>query len=753
MMKKKGILFVLSSALLFSCASLSPSVSSPSSEESKETSSKKEESSESSEVSSEKESSEETSKEESSSEEESEESQSSEQSISQESQTSEEEKAKLYLYDADSHLYCVDGVRKNNPYLKTYRLKDEEDVPYIDIDEFRNIYKNAYTDYKFRGFKKVDEGIYSLYSPMGGEVRFDCKAQKISINDVGKLNYDFGHQNGDVFNDVCLDWRFLKGSDKSKYIVPSKGVEIDLAKYNLRIIDHDGHLYVSLSLINFLIVRPNQRSICYNGRDYFADNLLGDAGLTRAYSGNKGACISIQKSKISRYHFDMVDKKDGESYHFLANGVATTFGKTTTCDLVMKNDGTCTLKTNDGDLMPTFDFKGNWEKDGEDFLSFSLSPTEEDSILSSFSETIDLSEKTYYRAEKRSASMAKAHYYDLCLDFDYLYGEKSFHKYSSADEFFALKGFKPNLLSLDNATYYDTLSKLLMGEDFGDSHVTLRNEGFASKDYKKNLGEYTSYSGKRLKDYQDAAKRVGTVRANFEGYQFSGETASMFLPNFGGAYKEGLSKAVLQNKYSGEEEGKYEKIGKAAFNDMMIGLGYFLNDIVKNPAIKNVVLDVSGNLGGYAMWIPYVMAIFTDDPYITFTNSIDNSIVETHYKADLDGDGVFGGEKDTFKGKYNFYVATAGASYSAGNIFPTMVKDSGIAKVIGEKTGGGCCGVFARTDLTGYLYQYSGNIAFPHKENNSFIIAEDGLEPDIKMDLETFTDIKKLDAALKELPK
>lgn len=746
MKKNKTLLLVLSSAFLFSCASLSPSVSSSSSKDSVASSSK-EESSVSSFDSSEEESSGESTSEESS------ESETKEESSSQEGSSSEEEKTNLYLYDASSHLYCVDGVSKNNPYLKTYRLKDEEDVPYVDVDEFRSIYKNAYTDYKFRGFKKADEGVYSLYSPMGAEVRFDCKTQKIAINDVGRLNYDFGHQNGDIYNDVCLDWRFLKGSDKSKYIVPPKQVEIDLGKYNLRIVDHDGHLYASLSLMNFLIAWPNQRSICYNGRDFFADNMLGDAGLARAYSGNKGACISIQKSKFSRYHFDRVEKKDGESYHFLASEVATTFGKTTTCDLIMKNDGSCTLRTNDGDLMPTYDFKGSWKKDGEDFLSFSLSPVEEDSIQSSFSETIDLSDKTYYRVEKRSASMAKAHYYDLCLDFDYLYGEKSFHKYDSADEFFTLKGFKPNLLSLDNATYYDTLSKMLLGEDFGDSHVTLRNEGFASKDYKKNLGEYTSYSGKRLKDYQEAAKRVGTVRANYDGYQFSGETASMFLPNFSGAYKEGLSKAVLQNIYSGEEENKYEKIGKAAFNDMIIGLGYFLNDIVKNPAIKNVVLDVSGNLGGYVMWVPYLMAIFTDDPYITFTNSIDGSVVESHYKADLDGDGVYGGEKDTFKGKYNFFVATSGASYSAGNIFPTMVKDSGIAKVIGEKTGGGCCGVFSRTDLTGYLYQYSGNIAFPHKENNSFVVAEDGLEPDIKMDLETFTDIKKLDAALKELPK
>ena len=153
------------------------------------------------------------------------------------------------------------------------------------------------------------------------------------------------------------------------------------------------------------------------------------------------------------------------------------------------------------------------------------------------------------------------------------------------------------------------------------------------------------------------------------------------------------------------------------------------------------------------MWVPYIMAVMTDDPYLSYLNSVDGSIVEAHYQADLDGDGVFGGPKDTFKGKYNFYIATYGASYSAGNIFPTMSKASGIAKIIGAKTGGGCCAVASRCDLTGYLYQDSGNLAFPYNDNGKYRVAEDGIEPDIVMDLETIADCAKLDIALKNIAK
>ena len=43
---------------------------------------------------------------------------------------------KISLYKAASHLFVNDANEKNNPFLKTYRHKDHEDVPYVDLDEF-----------------------------------------------------------------------------------------------------------------------------------------------------------------------------------------------------------------------------------------------------------------------------------------------------------------------------------------------------------------------------------------------------------------------------------------------------------------------------------------------------------------------------------------------------------------------------------------------------------------------------------------
>lgn len=663
------------------------------------------------------------------------------------------EDKKIYLHDDQSLFFSVDGNAKNNPYLKTFRHKDKEDVPYVDVDEFRQVFRFAYTDYKIRGFTRLEDGRYRLYSPVGGEILFDCASQKVTIQDVSKANYDFGHPNNGLYNDACLEWRFLKESKKTAFVKNPKPVEIDLNRYQLGIVDQDGHLYAPLSLVNHLIARTNSRSVSYNGRDFYADNLLGDAGLARAYSGKNGACISLQRSKFSRYHYDVVTPGEGEAYHYRAENVTPNIGKTTTCDLVFKTDGTCTAKTADSPLMPTFDFVGTWTKEG-DMLSYQMKPADEEGMLEPTSDTIDLGDRSYYRVTTRSRSMAIAHYYDLCLDFDYIYGEKVFHGYASADELISRKGLKDALLSTDTATYYNALGKFLMADEMGDSHVTLRNEGFASLNPKRNLGgDFVPMAGSRQTNYEAAVARIGGIRSGVENYQISGETASILVPAFSGAYKEGVSKAMLQNVYTGDDANKMSKIGRAMMNDLIVGLGYFMNDVVKNENVKNIVFDLTTNLGGYVMWVPYFMAIITDDPTVTYINSIDGSIIESHYHADLDGDGVFGGPKDTFKGKYNFYVAAAGASFSAGNLFPTMVKNGKFATVIGERTAGGACGVASRADLTGYLYMDSGHIGFMEKQGQNYRLSEDGVEPDIVMDINTIADCAKLDAALKNLAK
>ena len=105
--------------------------------------------------------------------------------------------------------------------------------------------------------------------------------------------------------------------------------------------------------------------------------------------------------------------------------------------------------------------------------------------------------------------------------------------------------------------------------------------------------------------------------------------------------------------------------------------------------------------------------------------------MEYHYKTDLDQDGVYGSSKDTFKDKYKFFVLTTGASFSCGNHFPSICKDSGIAKIIGDRSAGGSCTISSISNMSGYRYNSSsGNVSLM-KQGDGYIHNDAGVTPDI----------------------
>ena len=144
------------------------------------------------------------------------------------------------------------------------------------------------------------------------------------------------------------------------------------------------------------------------------------------------------------------------------------------------------------------------------------------------------------------------------------------------------------------------------------------------------------------------------------------------------------------------------------------------DQITANPAIKNVVIDLTVNGGGENDSLPVLEAYMTDDPIHTCYNRLTNLTYEVHYDVDLDYDGVFG---DTYKDDYNFYVMTSSFSFSCGNYFPTVCKEKGMATLIGQRSGGGTCPVCSLTTSYGTIFRSSGKYqlgtwATDHFENN-----------------------------------
>ena len=141
----------------------------------------------------------------------------------------------IYLHDAYSHLYVSSDVPADNPFLKTYRHKKHEDVPYVDLDEFQHVRRYLDPSLKFHSFTKLQDGRYDLASSYFGHCYFDVKAQKAEIVEAEAFYGELSRPNGSLYFDPCLDFPYLQGSPKSKYLTKGGNVVYDLAKFDAKL--------------------------------------------------------------------------------------------------------------------------------------------------------------------------------------------------------------------------------------------------------------------------------------------------------------------------------------------------------------------------------------------------------------------------------------------------------------------------------------------------------------------------------------
>ena len=96
---------------------------------------------------------------------------------------------------------------------------------------------------------------------------------------------------------------------------------------------------------------------------------------------------------------------------------------------------------------------------------------------------------------------------------------------------------------------------------------------------------------------------------------------------------------------------------------------------------------------------------------------------------DTNLDGRFDDE-DGYGGQYNFYILTTGASYSCGNALPYFAQQRNLAKIIGEKPGGGDCVVGTYLDAYGRVGAISGFKQLGVMERDTFVSNETAVTVD-----------------------
>ena len=673
-----------------------------------------------------------------------------------------EENQPISLYQNDSKLYLTSTEEKLAFPVKTYRHQDFGEAPFIDVGELMTAYY-AFVEYA-RSFSEVSKGVFKLTRPSGdknGSILFDANEQKITITNAAGIYTDvFGLNNG--YGDFGAGASLIRGSSKTKIVKQGTQRVIDLANYGYRMVAQDGKLFVPASLLSGLLFVPATSGLTYNGHDYFVRQSLENMDVfPLAFSSSAGFAMVSSGGTTKQFYKPVAVLNETEAHRYEAV-LNLSSDQNRKVELVLNKDGTGKLKSNDSPVMPTVDLTvTSWSEDEEIITMVLEQMMMGVSVGTPRRVRIRKDDSTFFGQKKRSESIAQDNYRGICFALDLNFGLKEFKNIKTFDEYFTEKGRKEGLLSLDPETYQDAVARFI-ATDFDEMHSVAMEQSYYG-DFDKlayfsskttDSEGFVGYQGERTRKFYSELirlKQIYDLAENArETYEVKNNTAVLKFDSF--AYRDSL--AYNNEAYQTES---YEKAQSAYFkgwsnNNTYKAIAIAFNDILKNTSIKNIVFDVSMNTGGEVRVMPLLSAFYNKDPNLVIQNNIDGSIIDLHYEADLDGDGEYATDSDTFEGKYNFYFLTGGLSFSCGNAFPTMAKNSKKAKVIGELSAGGSCMVNAFVTLDGLAYNTSSSYQFMlDNGDGNYVYNENGVPLDNPLSLVDAFNMQKLDTFLNGL--
>ena len=672
----------------------------------------------------------------------------------------EDEYRPISLHQSDSRVYLVSTDEKAAFPIMTYHHKDFGDAPFLEMGQLMVPFF-SFAEYT-RKFEQVSENVYKFSRPSGdknGYILFDADKQEITIVNAAGIYVDlFGNNNG--FGDYGAGAKLVRGSSKTKMLKEGTPRVINLKQYGYRIESQDGRLYVPASLLGGLLFAPATSGLTYNGHDYFVRQSLENIDVSPlAYSSSRGFALVSAGGTVKQSYKPVAVKSDSEAYRYLGkNNIGS---KQTDIDFVLNKDGTGKIESTEDSIMKQVEYDVKWSEDGDIITMVIVKLMMGDPIGTPRTIRIRKDDSSYYGLKTRSESLALDNYRGLCFDLDLNFGLKEFKGITSFDEYFTLKGRKEALLSTDPETYQDAVARFIY-TDFDEMHSAGSDQSYYGNfddgvyfSAKANDSEgHEGYMGSRNRDFISSIQRLAGLydkaENQRESYEVYNETAILKFDSF--YYKEPLKYNDDSYKTETYEAAQTTYFSGWSKQNTYKSFAVAFNDIAKNTNIKNIVFDVSLNTGGEVRVMPLLAAFYNKDPNIIVKNNIDGSIIDLHYEADLDGDGEYATETDSFEGKYNFYFMTGAVSFSCGNAFPTMAKNSKKAKIIGEISGGGSCMVDAFVTLDGLTFNTSSAYQFMlDNGDGSYVYNENGVPLDYPYTLDDAYNKQKLNTFLNGL--
>ena len=315
---------------------------------------------------------------------------------------------------------------------------------------------------------------------------------------------------------------------------------------------------------------------------------------------------------------------------------------------------------------------------------------------------------------KRPEDIARQSYADLCFTFDYFFGHPGV---SVLDEALAQKGLDQALLDLGEKG--SALRDSLLSTDFGeyaaamtelfsiylfDGHTLftgglqlMQEPAFASSDAAKEmafLGFPTYYLQSPLIMKQLRNESIPLMRKAAWGdemYREYGSTAIIRLDSFM------PDEEAWADYYDGKGDFPEDSLG-------MVVSG--LRRASENPAIKNILLDLSCNGGGSPDVMMAILALTTGQDQLYGIQKMTGQKMTFLFDIDRNFDGVYDEKDQDIRYDFNYGVLTTRHAFSCGNLFPIIAQEAGVV-LIGEPTSGGSCCVQVGTDAEGISYMMS----------------------------------------------
>lgn len=235
-------------------------------------------------------------------------------------------------------------------------------------------------------------------------------------------------------------------------------------------------------------------------------------------------------------------------------------------------------------------------------------------------------------------------------------------------------------------------------------------------------------------DGQLEAQRKSAFPNGVQPVRYSEDTAIITLDSFKTA-----ASSDIYDSYGNLKSDAWRK-------DTYYFMRHCMADIGSHSEIKDVLIDLSQNGGGNIGAMERCLGFLTDNTLMfSLLDYLDDEYTSYYYKIDTDGDGYY--DNDAYD-QYRWTILSSINTFSAANSFTSDAKHQSIARVIGQRSGGGMCPIMSTVlaDGTAITISSSSTIRYVTQENgkNVYHAIENGVKPNLEIPYSDFYDNSKL---------